>query len=138
MAEVVAAQVIGGAAAVGWVANALAVFQPGGLETDAAKARQLLRRLGGPVPRVRRRATHPVLQERGVTPREGDVLVLLAQGLTNPQIAERLFVSPRTVQTHVSSLLSKVGADSRAALAAFAVSHGILTAGSQTGVGRRS
>jgi len=56
-----------------------------------------------------------------VTTREMDVLVLVADGLTNREIAERLFVSPRTVETHVASLLAKTGTASRAELRALAV-----------------
>jgi serine/threonine-protein kinase PknK len=61
----------------------------------------------------------------GLTPREADVLRLVAQGLTNRQIADALFVSPRTVNFHVTNLLAKLGLDSRAAAAAFAVRHGL-------------
>jgi non-specific serine/threonine protein kinase len=61
----------------------------------------------------------------GLTPREADVLRLLARGLTNRQIADALFVSPRTVNFHVTNLLAKLGLDSRAAAAAFAVRQGL-------------
>jgi DNA-binding NarL/FixJ family response regulator len=44
-----------------------------------------------------------------VTEREADVLRLVAQGLGNREIAERMFLSPRTVEKHVASLLSKTG-----------------------------
>jgi DNA-binding NarL/FixJ family response regulator len=44
-----------------------------------------------------------------VTEREADVLGLLAQGLSNREIAERMFLSPRTVEKHVASLLAKTG-----------------------------
>jgi DNA-binding NarL/FixJ family response regulator len=56
------------------------------------------------------------LRAVGVTSREMDVLSLIAQGLTNPQIAERLFLSPRTVETHVAHLLAKTGAADRSGL----------------------
>jgi predicted ATPase/DNA-binding CsgD family transcriptional regulator len=52
-----------------------------------------------------------------VTPRERDVLALLGQRLTSPEIAERLYVSPRTVETHVASLLRKFAAANRRELA---------------------
>ena len=45
-----------------------------------------------------------------------DVLALVAQGLTNVEIAERLFLSRRTVETHVANLLAKTGASNRAHL----------------------
>jgi FixJ family two-component response regulator len=48
----------------------------------------------------------------------GDEIGALAEGLSNPQIGERLYVSPRTVQTHVAHVLTKLGVVSRAQLAA--------------------
>lgn len=74
-----------------------------------------LRRLGLPVPRPGR-YTEPVpprLRALGVTGRELQVLALVAQGLGNVEIAHRLQLSRRTVETHVSSLLLKTGATSR-------------------------
>jgi DNA-binding CsgD family transcriptional regulator len=56
----------------------------------------------------------------GVTVREADVLRLVAEGLANKQIAERLFLSPRTVEKHIESLLRKTGARSRTQLVAIA------------------
>jgi DNA-binding NarL/FixJ family response regulator len=61
----------------------------------------------------------------GLTPREGEVLRLLAQGRSNREIGEALFISPRTVNFHVTNLLAKLELDSRAAAAAFAVRHGL-------------
>ncbi|HEX6668280.1 MAG TPA: LuxR C-terminal-related transcriptional regulator, partial [Gemmatimonadales bacterium] len=61
----------------------------------------------------------------GLTPREADVLRLLAQGHSNREIAEALFISPRTVNFHVTNLLGKLDLESRAAAAAFAVRHGL-------------
>ena len=60
----------------------------------------------------------------GVDPREVDVLRLLAQGCSNREIGEALFISPRTVNFHVTNLLAKLELDSRAAAAVFAVRHG--------------
>jgi DNA-binding NarL/FixJ family response regulator len=56
-----------------------------------------------------------------LSPREKEVLTLVAEGRSNKAIAEALFVSPNTVKTHVASLLHKLHADSRAQLAAMAV-----------------
>jgi DNA-binding CsgD family transcriptional regulator len=56
----------------------------------------------------------------GVTARECEVLMLVARGMTNTRIAERLFLSPRTVDTHVAHLLAKTGAPSRAELRGWA------------------
>ena len=60
----------------------------------------------------------------GLTARGAEVLRLLAQGLTDREIATRLFISPRTASFHVANLLAKLGVDSRAA-AAYAGRHGL-------------
>ena len=60
------------------------------------------------------------LAKVGLSPREKEVLALVAEGRTNKAIAETLFVSPNTVKTHVASLLSKLHANSRVQLAALA------------------
>ena len=52
-----------------------------------------------------------------LTPAERQIADLVAEGLTNPEIAQRLFISPRTVQTHVSHALAKLGVSSRRELA---------------------
>jgi LuxR family maltose regulon positive regulatory protein len=64
----------------------------------------------------------------GVTPREREVLRLLAEGLTNRQIAERLVVSEHTVHRHVTNILRKLDLPSRTAAAAHAVRAGLLEA----------
>ncbi|WP_342001346.1 AAA family ATPase [Microbacterium sp. LWH7-1.2] len=53
-----------------------------------------------------------------LTPRELQVLELIAEGLTNPQIGQRLFISPKTASVHVSAILAKIGAANRAEAAA--------------------
>ena len=61
-----------------------------------------------------------------MTPREREVLTLLAEGLTNRQIAERLVVSEHTVHRHVTNTLRKLDLPSRAAAAAHAVRAGLV------------
>jgi DNA-binding NarL/FixJ family response regulator len=70
-------------------------------------------------PRGRSRATraHPA----GLTARQAEVLDLLVEGLTNAEIADRLFLSPRTVENHVAAVLLKLDASTRDAAAARAV-----------------
>jgi predicted ATPase/DNA-binding CsgD family transcriptional regulator len=61
----------------------------------------------------------------GLTPREVEVLGLVATGMTNAQIAKELFLSPRTVETHLTSIYHKLGVTSRAAATRFALEHGL-------------
>ncbi len=60
------------------------------------------------------------------TLREREVLPLLAAGMTNPEIAERLFVGRGTVRTHVSNTLAKLGARTRTEAAALAREQGLI------------
>jgi NarL family two-component system response regulator LiaR len=85
---------------------------------------ETLAALSAPNERVATHAT-PVLASQdhrtdALSPREKEVLSLVAEGRSNKAIAEALFVSPNTVKTHVASLLNKLHADSRVQLAAIA------------------
>jgi DNA-binding NarL/FixJ family response regulator len=61
-----------------------------------------------------------------LTPREQEVLRLLAEGLSDKEIAERLYVGSGTVRTHVVSIFNKLGAHSRLQALVFAVRHGLV------------
>ncbi|HOJ81007.1 MAG TPA: response regulator transcription factor [Clostridiales bacterium] len=61
-----------------------------------------------------------------LTPREKEVLRMMAEGLNNPEIAQKLFVSRSTVKFHVSSILSKLGAASRTEAVSKALQHKII------------
>lgn len=61
----------------------------------------------------------------GLTPREAEVLGLIASGLTNAEIADRLVVSAATVKTHVNHIFAKTGARDRAAAVVYAYGHGL-------------
>ena len=75
-------------------------------------------------------AGHRVLRRRegpaGLTPREVEVLRLLARGLSNKEIAARLTISPKTVGNHADHIYAKISAQSRAAAAFFAMQNGLL------------
>ncbi|MEV0532190.1 response regulator transcription factor [Kitasatospora sp. NPDC050463] len=61
----------------------------------------------------------------GLTAREAEVLALIAEGLSNTEIARRLFVSPATVKTHINNLFAKTAVRDRAQAVAYAFRHGI-------------
>jgi DNA-binding CsgD family transcriptional regulator len=96
---------------------ALATFERLGAVAGADRARALLRRLGAPTSSRAAPATDRV---RGLTARETEVLALLREGLTNGEIAARLYISAKTAEHHVSRILTKLGVRTRAEAAAVA------------------
>jgi DNA-binding CsgD family transcriptional regulator len=109
-----------------WLRESLAYFEGLGHERVASACRSLLRRAGVPVPRRDPDAASvpPPLRALGITAREREVLDLLGEGLSNREIAERLFLSPRTVERHVANLTVKTGVERRTQLVAFAARAG--------------
>ena len=110
-----------------WLREAEAFFAAGGYDHTARRCRALLAEAGAPVPRRGRGdSTVPVaLRGLGVTSRETDVLKLVAAGLSNREIADRLVLSTKTVERHVASLFDRTGVRTRAALGAVARTHGV-------------
>ena len=112
----------GSAAAVAEARAALAAFEDLGAAADADEAAAFLRDLG--VRTTRRRAaalSSTAAQAPALSRREQEVLTLLSEGLSNRDIAERLFLSRKTVEHHVRSLFAKLGVANRAEAAAYAV-----------------
>jgi HD-GYP domain-containing protein (c-di-GMP phosphodiesterase class II) len=94
-----------------------AEVRSGRLDGEAADAV-----LGAAGHRVRRRREGPA----GLTAREVEVLRLLAQGLSNKEIAQRLVISPKTAGNHIEHIYAKIDASSRATASLFALQHGLL------------
>jgi DNA-binding CsgD family transcriptional regulator len=115
------------AAAIVEARAALAAFDRVGACAGADQAAAVLRDLGAP-PRTRGHDVAPAVAN--LTSREADVLDLLRHGLTNAEIAARLYISPKTAEHHVGRVLAKLGVRSRAEAAAIAATLA-TTPGSQ-------
>lgn len=92
-------------------------------DTDETK-----RTVAMPPPAVQpsRTVTSPPVYPADLTKREVEVLRLVAQGLTDAQVAEHLVISPRTVNTHLKAIYSKIGVSSRSAATRYAMEHHLV------------
>ena len=105
--------------------KALAIFDSLGAGPAAERLRQVLRASGvrgiprGPRPSTKENAA-------GLTNRQLEVLALIADGLSNSEIGDRLFISPKTVDHHVGAVLAKLEAGSRAEAASIAIHSGLI------------
>jgi DNA-binding NarL/FixJ family response regulator len=113
---------------VGAARCALALDRPADAAVEAARAGELLARWGGwrvaALDRVRsqlgltpRDGDRAVTGAAALTPREREVALLIADGLTNAELAKRLYISPKTAAVHVSNILHKLGVTSRTQVA---------------------
>jgi DNA-binding CsgD family transcriptional regulator len=107
---------------VAWMRDAAAGFELSGHDRLATACRGILRKAGERVPRSGRGTAQvpPQMRRLGVTSREMDVFLLVARGFSNAEIAARLFISPKTVETHVANLVAKTGQSGRRELVAHA------------------
>ncbi|MBP2365136.1 response regulator transcription factor [Pseudonocardia parietis] len=99
------------------VATAVRAAAAGEVHLDSAVARQLTRRMAA-----------PQVGLASLTAREREILILVAQGNSNRDIADHLVISERTARTHVSNVLSKLQLSSRTQAALLAIREGLLPA----------
>jgi len=108
-----------------WLRAAEEYFHAEGVPRVAAACRALMRKAGAQV--AQRRQGHDVIptdvRKLGITVREYEVLRLVADRLGDREIADELFLSPRTVEKHVASLRARTGQPDRAALVTYARRH---------------
>jgi DNA-binding NarL/FixJ family response regulator len=101
---------------------------------EALLAPTVTRRLISEFARMRpdQSAARPGPQLASLTPRETEVLILIAEGLSNPEIARRLIVTEETVKTHVSRVLAKLGLRDRTQAVVTAYESGLVIPGTRT------
>ena len=96
---------------------------------DALLAPAITRRLVERFARPQPTAVHPAADLSTLTPRESEVLELVARGMSNAEIAATLFVTEGTVKTHVAAILTKLGLRNRTQVVVFAYETGLIRAG---------
>ncbi|MGN6756044.1 MAG: response regulator transcription factor, partial [Thermomicrobiales bacterium] len=102
------------------LAEARTMLEPLGAKPALARADALAVRLAAMTA-----STTQASAPNGLSAREVEVLRLVAQGLSDAQVAERLYLSPRTVGTHLRAVYNKLGVDNRTAAAHWAAEHGL-------------
>ncbi|MEV7927618.1 MULTISPECIES: response regulator transcription factor [unclassified Kitasatospora] len=111
------------------IARAIADVRAGAAGLSPQIQLRLLERLSGPAagsaPGAGKPAGRPGELPDGLTAREAEVLALIAEGLSNTEIAQRLFVSQATVKTHINNLFAKTAVRDRAQAVSYAFRHGI-------------
>jgi DNA-binding NarL/FixJ family response regulator len=109
------------------IEQAITTVAAGEAQLDPSVQRRLLEALATGA-RLGVAAAAPATVDDGLTAREAEVLIEIAQGHSNTEIAGRLFVSEATVKTHINHLLAKTGCRDRAALVGYAYRTGRVTA----------
>ncbi|MFD4533309.1 response regulator [Kitasatospora sp. NPDC058397] len=111
------------------IARAIADVRAGAAGLSPQVQLRLLERLSGPpagsAPGAGKPVGRPGELPDGLTAREAEVLALIAEGLSNAEIAQRLFVSQATVKTHINNLFAKTAVRDRAQAVSYAFRHGI-------------
>ena len=110
------------------IRQAIAIFAQLGANPALGQATLRLRALGvrDPSPLRRASAVAPHAGPQGLSAREAEVLRLLAAGRTDREIADTLFISPRTASKHVGAILAKLAVASRAEAAVLALQRGLV------------
>ncbi|MFI7227816.1 response regulator [Nonomuraea angiospora] len=119
------------------ISKAIATVKRGDAQLDPTVQRRLLDTMSAPMrqtpattgntpppPEIVRDGLPDRLPD-GLTPREGEVLALIADGLSNTEIAARLYISEATVKTHINNLFAKAGLRDRAQAVSYAFRHGV-------------
>jgi DNA-binding CsgD family transcriptional regulator len=97
----------------GWLREADAFCSASGERALQRLVRRTLASVGAKVPKGSKAMVPPHLARLGITAREAEILRLVNAGLSNANISQRLFISTRTVESHVSSMLQKTGLTTR-------------------------
>jgi DNA-binding NarL/FixJ family response regulator len=106
------------------IARAIAAVRDGAAQLDPSVQRRLVDALAaGGQPQRRRKGDLP----DGLTQREAEVLVLIAEGKSNAEIARELFISEATVKTHINNLFAKAGLRDRAQAVTYAYRKGLVS-----------